>query len=215
MSTTNTDIETRHAVVRTTRRGMERGVQILASATTLFLAHGFSGVSVDDIVKAGGGSKTNVYRQFGSKEGLFVAVVQAMCEDFLQQFNGVELAGMDAKRGLTTLARTLLKTLLEDRHIAFQRLVIAESSRFPALGRAWFASGPQTSRQVIADFIQTQQRAGLLRKMDPMTAATLFHDMLVFNPTHLATVGVTVSEKQINRHVAGVVDIFLRGSLCV
>ena len=71
---------------RVTRRGLERKAQILEVATDMFLSHGFDGVSIDNIVLAVGGSKTNVYSQFGNKEGLFRAVIENLCELFLRFF---------------------------------------------------------------------------------------------------------------------------------
>ena len=194
-----------------TRRGLERKAQILQVATEMFLAHGFADVSVDDIVLTVGGSKTNVYSHFGNKEGLFRAVIENLCESFLRTFKKVNLAGKDAPTGLTLLGSTLLKTLMLDKHIAFQRLVLAESGRFPGVGQAWFDDGPQQSRLRIAGFIAQCQQNGQLRDTDPMTAATLFHDMLVFNPTHLSTIGRPPSSRAVNQHVRHVVDMFMAG----
>lgn len=199
------------ARLRVTRRGMERKAQILQVASELFLAHGFTDVSVDDIVLTVGGSKTNVYSHFGNKEGLFRAVIEGLCEAFLRSFKKVNLSGKDAQTGLTLLGSALLKTLMQDKHIAFQRLVLAESGRFPGLGQTWFDDGPQQSRLRIAGFIAQCQQAGQLRDTDPMTAATLFHDMLVFNPTHLSTVGRPPTARALHRHIQDVVMLFLKG----
>lgn len=196
---------------RVTRRGMERKAQILEVATEKFLAHGFDGVSIDDIVLTVGGSKTNVYSQFGNKEGLFRAVIENLCEVFLRNFRKVNLSGKDARTGLTQLGTTLLKSLLLDKHIAFQRLVLAESGRFPGLGQTWFDDGPQQSRLRIAGFILQCQQGGELRGVDPMVCATLFHDMLVFNPTHLSTIGRPPTARAVHRHVRQVVDLFMQG----
>lgn len=196
---------------RLTRRGLERRAQILQVATEQFLIHGFAGVSIDVIVLAVGGSKTNVYSQFGNKEGLFRSVIENLCELFLRNFRKVNLAGKDARTGLTQLGTTLLKSLLLDKHIAFQRLVLAETARFPGLGQIWFDDGPQQSRLRIAGFITRCHEAGELRVCNPMMAATLFHDMLVFNPTHLSTIGRPSSAQAVNRHVREVVELFMRG----
>ena len=196
---------------RVTRRGLERKVQILEVATDMFLSHGFDGVSIDNIVLAVGGSKTNVYSQFGNKEGLFRAVIENLCELFLRNFRKVNLSGKDARTGLTQLGTTLLKSLLLDKHIAFQRLVLAETARFPGLGQTWFDEGPQQSRLRIAALIAQCQKTGELRATNPMIAATLFHDMLVFNPTHLSTIGRPSSAQAVNRHVRQVVDLFMKG----
>lgn len=196
---------------RTTHRGLARREKILETATTLFLARGYAGVSVDEIVTAVGGSKTNVYSQFGNKEGLFVAVVEALCADFLHDFKQLELSGMKPAPGLKHIGNRLLAILLEARHIAFQRLIIAESGRFPALGRVWFDAGPQQSRHLMAGFIAAKQQEGSLRAIDPMTAATLLHDMVVSNPLYLALLGQDLNAREAHLHVDRVVDLFLLG----
>jgi TetR/AcrR family transcriptional regulator, mexJK operon transcriptional repressor len=198
-------------VARTTYRGVARREQILKTATVMFLERGYADVSVDEIVKAVGGSKTNVYSQFGNKEGLFAAAVETLCAEFLHEFKQLDLAHMNAEQGLKRIGKDLLGILLEDRHIAFQRLVIAESGRFPALGRVWFAAGPQQSRKLIAGFIESKLHEGTLRSVDPMIAATLLHDMLVSNPLYLALLGQRPNAKATLRHIDGVVDLFLLG----
>ena len=50
--------------IRRTRRGDKKSEQIRSIATELFLRHGYDGVSVDEIVRIVGGSKTNVYNHF-------------------------------------------------------------------------------------------------------------------------------------------------------
>ncbi len=47
-----------------TRRGHERCVALLESATELFLKRGFDAVSLDDIVNHAGGSKASIYKYF-------------------------------------------------------------------------------------------------------------------------------------------------------
>ena len=42
---------------------------------------GYDGVSVDDIVREVGGSKTNVYSFYGGKDGLFLAVMDEILQD--------------------------------------------------------------------------------------------------------------------------------------
>ena len=196
---------------RTTHRGLARREKILKTATAMFLERGYADVSVDEIVKTVGGSKTNVYSQFGNKEGLFVAVVETLCADFLRDFKQLDLSGMQPAQGLKHIGNNLLAILLELRHIAFQRLIIAESGRFPALGRVWFAAGPQQTRQLMADFITSKQQEGSLRAIDPLSAATLLHDMLVSNPLYLALLGQRPNTQETRLHVDRVVELFLLG----
>ena len=49
----------------------------------MFTAHGFDGVSMDQIAAEAGVSKLTVYSHFGDKETLFAAAVQRQCEEQL------------------------------------------------------------------------------------------------------------------------------------
>ncbi|MDT7578642.1 MAG: hypothetical protein QOH17_4975 [Pseudonocardiales bacterium] len=197
--------------IRRTRRGNEKSEQIRATATELFLTHGYDGVSLDAIVRAVGGSKTNIYNHFHSKEGLFADIVETMCEDFLASFATTDVAALDVQEGLRTLALALLDILLQDRHLAFQRLIVAETARFPALGRAWFKSGPERSRSIIARFIEKQQQAGRLRRSDPHRSATLFHDMIAFDLLYRAMLGNKPSDNEIRQRIDSTIHVFLHG----
>lgn len=61
------------APARPPRKGVRR--RILAAATALFAAHGPAGTAVDDIVRRAHCNKRMVYHYFGSKEGLYRAVL--------------------------------------------------------------------------------------------------------------------------------------------
>jgi AcrR family transcriptional regulator len=197
--------------IRRTRRGDDKSEQIRSTATELFLGRGYDGVSVDEIVRSVGGSKTNIYNHFYNKEGLFLAIVKGLCEDLLASFVTIDVSALDVEEGLRTLALALLGILLQDRHLAFHRLIIAETARFPALGRAWFESGPEKSRSIIAHFIKKQQRAGRLRRSDPHQSATLFHDMIIFDLLHRAMLGDKPSDDEIRHRIDTAIDAFLRG----
>ena len=195
--------------IRRTRRGDERCEQIRAAATELFLKHGYDGVSVDEIVRTVGGSKTNVYNYFRNKEGLFAAVVKGLTEEFLASFVAIDLSGLGLEAGLRRLAIALLDVLLQERHLASQRLLIAEAARFPALGRAWFESGPERSRSIIAQFIEQQQRAGRLRRTDPHQSATLFHDMVAFDLLYRAMLVRKPRDDEMRQRIEAAIEVFL------
>jgi AcrR family transcriptional regulator len=197
--------------IRRTRRGDEKSEQIRSMATELFLRRGYDGVSVDEIVRTVGGSKTNIYNHFHNKEGLFIAIVKGMCEDLLASFVKIDVSALGVEEGLRSLALALLDILLQDRHLAFQRLIIAETARFPALGRAWFESGPETSRSIIAQFVEKQQRARRLRRSNPHQTATLFHDMITFDLLHRAMLGDKPSNDEIRHRIDTAIDAFLHG----
>jgi AcrR family transcriptional regulator len=165
---------------RRTRRGEVRDAQLRARASDLFLARGYDGVSVDDIVRTVGGSKTNVYSFYGGKDGLFLAVMDEISQATVLPLKRLKLGGLSFEAGLRKFARTLLTVLLAERHLAFQRLVIAEALRHPQLGLTWYRNGPALTRSVLKSFLAEHQALGHVRKdVDLTQAAVLFHDMIV------------------------------------
>ncbi|CAG9167644.1 hypothetical protein LMG23992_00865 [Cupriavidus laharis] len=196
--------------VRITRRGEAKRAAILETAAELFLAHGYDGVSVDEIVKACGGSKTNVYSYFGGKDGLFVAVVEALCDRFLEKAEELEPSHSNTAQGLRTLARSFLDSLLEDSHLAFMRLIIAEARRFPEIGQVWYTRGPLATCQYVAAYLTEQQAAGTKLNATPEVAAQHFHSMVIAGVLHqtLAT-GQRPGTAQIDSLVKSAIDLIL------
>jgi len=62
--------------VRATERGSATRHHILAVATEEFLAHGYAGTSLSDLIRAAGITKGAFYHHFPSKEALAVEVVR-------------------------------------------------------------------------------------------------------------------------------------------
>lgn len=200
-------------VDRTTSRGLARRNLIVTTATDLFLEQGYDAVTVDEIIRVVGGSKTNLYKHFGGKEGLFSEVVEQLCHDFLQPLSVLDVSSLRPADGLRVLGSTLLKMLMADRHVAFQRLMLAVSGRFPDLTGVWFESGPGQSRKAFANFIAAKQATGEIQEADPRILAIQYHDMIVTNPLYLALMGKKPSPAEIERSIEEAIETFLSGQL--
>ncbi len=197
---------------RPNHRTLEKRDRYLQVAADRFLERGYEGVSLDEIVKAVGGSKTNLYTFFGDKEGLFVAVVERLCEEVLASVEDLDLSELDLADGLRTFARRLIQPLMQPRHFAFHRLIIAESARFPALSRAWYLAGPEESYRRIGAFLAAKQAAGLVRPVPPRRAAALFHDGLLYDVFHRAMIGLDLAPtpEEVEDVITEAVAMFVR-----
>jgi AcrR family transcriptional regulator len=76
MTAINTQGGTAPRTVRATERGSATRQHILAVATEEFLAHGYAGTSLSDLIGAAGVTKGGFYHHFPSKEALAVEVVR-------------------------------------------------------------------------------------------------------------------------------------------
>lgn len=175
------------------------------------MAEGYAAVSMDEIARAAGVSKATLYAHFASKERLFAGLVGAACS--LSGPSSVALPDSvtDVRATLTDLAERALRFMLEERSLAIYRVVIAESVRFPELGRAYYEGGPAVGRRMLAAWLERQMEAGRLRRHDPGVAAEQFSGLL---RTHLHLrallgVGPAPTDAEIAATAAAAVETFL------
>jgi len=196
-------------------RSDAKRAELLKIATELFLAKGYDAISVDSIVARAGGTKTNVYKHFGGKAELFAAVVEALCQQLVHAFAGVDLDQLEPEEALRQIGRHYLSALLATRSVRLHRMVVAESVRFPAVSRRWFKAGPEGARDPIAAYFLKLQKAGKLRGIAPRRLAGLFLDMLGQEQMQrqLATGAAAPTTRELNKLVDDAVGVFLHGAL--
>lgn len=131
--------------------------QILAGAMAVFLSSGYAGTSMDRVAAQAGVSKHTIYSHFTDKEGLFNALIERLV---LRRFHiefGCELP-LDAppEQVLRRLALILLKLREDPEYIAFFRLLVAESGRFPELAQLYYQKVIQEGNRVLSTYFQAQ-----------------------------------------------------------
>jgi AcrR family transcriptional regulator len=200
---------------RQTSRGKQRSEGMLRTATDLFLEKGYEQTSVDEIIQRAGGSKTHIYREFGGKEGLFLAAVKHLCVEVQQPVQTLDVSGLPFEAGLQELSQALVRMLLAERHLALQRLVFAEASRFHKAGEIWWAAGPEVTHGIFSRFFAQAMQGGLLRGADPDLTARLYCDLLTGHILDRAWLGIgeKPSPMVAQRTVDAAIDLFLDGFL--
>ena len=157
----------------------ERRDAIVAIAQETFIANGYSGTSMSAIAARLGGSKGTLYNYFKSKEELFVAVVEKKCAQILGMMNEAEIkSGGDLRATLADFGEHFLELVLNDDSIATFRLAVAESDRFPEIGRAIYNSGINQNLRHVTEFLRHAKEGGQLRSgVDVAVAAEQFLDL--------------------------------------
>ena len=185
---------------------------ILVAAGDLFVAQGYGAVSMDAIARAASVSKATLYAHFASKDVLFATIIREACRENVSASAFMPDAGVDIRRALGDLGRRMLRFLLEPRTLAIYRVVIAESARFPELGRGFYESGPGLFRSVFAEWLGQQQASGRLRVDDAGMAAEQFIGMLRSGLYTRATLGLAAPpwDQEIESVVASAVAVFVR-----
>lgn len=193
-------------------RGHRRREAILDAATEEFLANGYAGASLRVIMAAAGGSSRTLYQYFGDKSGLFRAVVARLGE---RATTGLVPSG-DSDRPIEAelfeIGVANISTLLQPQHLAFYRLMIAESGTAPDLTvLVWNATHDLVVAQLTEYLRVKAPRAGL-RIADPHLAALQFIEASK-SAMHLEALfaGRRPAERELRRRVRAAVELFLRG----
>ena len=119
-----------------TENSKDKVEQILQGAMQEFLVHGYAGTSMDRIAASGGISKATVYSHFQDKQGLFKALVERLAKERFRSVFGTEDLVGEPKKVLRELVVKALNGMFgDDEYMAFMRVVIVESERFPEIAQ--------------------------------------------------------------------------------
>ncbi|BCQ29693.1 TetR family transcriptional regulator (plasmid) [Caballeronia sp. NK8] len=88
--------------------------RILEAATEQFTKLGLAGARVDAIATAAGTNERMLYYYFASKEGLYVAVLEAMYAQFAEREAGLDLSGLQPADAIRELAKSIWTHLREN-----------------------------------------------------------------------------------------------------
>jgi TetR/AcrR family transcriptional regulator, mexJK operon transcriptional repressor len=191
------------------KKGRKYG-QVLDGARTVFLRDGFEGASVDDIAQEAGVSKATLYSYFPDKRLLFLEVARTECARQAQ--SALELTDDKAppRQVLTAAARRLVSFVTSDFGKKIFRVCVAESDRFPELGRAFYESGPQLVHRRISDYLRAARDRGELRIEDVELAADQFAELCKAGIHSKLIFGAAACGRQdMERTIEGAVDMFL------
>lgn len=151
--------------------------QILQGALQIFLQEGYEGTSMDRVAAAAGVSKITIYKHFQDKEGVFTALVERVTAQRFQTVFG-DLSFAEAPETvLRHLAHNLLDMMaIDEEYIAFLRLIIGESGRFPELAQLFIRALPQKVWALLRDYFVAHPE---LHLSDPEATARIFMGSLI------------------------------------
>jgi AcrR family transcriptional regulator len=155
-----------------TRTARKRAA-ILDAAGQVFLQNGYVGTSMDEIAAAAAVSKQTVYKHFADKETLFHELITSTVRTTGHEVADEPVLGGDQKfdEELRAFARHLLHGVMQPRVLRLRRVIIAEASRFPLLGRAFYDLGLATTIEKLAAALTQLADEGALDINDPRLAA--------------------------------------------
>ena len=198
---------------RETKRGEARRRAFLDAAREVFLAQGFEAASVNEVVRIAGGSLATLYAQFGSKEGLFLAMLEDGVGTVLAPMGEIASSHRPLRDGLQAIGETFLEAILRPGAVAMYRIVISEGGKFPLVVRQYQALGPDRVRGIVCAYLDERREAGEVRAVDLDAAAAGFIDLVAssFRPRAIWDPGFALEAPERRAHVRRIVDLFADG----
>ncbi len=194
-------------------RGAARRRAMLKAASDLFLEQGFEATRVSDVVRISGGSLANLYAWFGSKHGLFEAIIDDLASQISEAVDSVEIPSAPLEEGLQRLGSHYLDLAVSPRALAWHRLAVGDGSSFPELRAAVLERGANRLLRRIATFLASNLGGGSLDAAESYLAAQHLCALLKSEVHFAAACGEPVdrSPARLADQARRAVAAFLRG----
>jgi AcrR family transcriptional regulator len=201
-------------------RGLAGKVEerILDAAGKVFLEHGFSGASVDEIAEAASAGKPTIYARYPGKEALFTAVIERLVRRNTS-LDILSCAGGSIEQRLDLLAAILLNRVLTPETIGLIRVAVAEARRFPDLATSVSCMGRHRPTEAVAGVFAELAACDAIGASPAFASEKLtdtarrFLDLVVLPMLVRALFGedLTALRAEIGSHAARTVAFFLAG----
>lgn len=191
----------------------DRRSAILEAAAQVFFEQGYAATSIDAIIERIGGSKRTIYSEFGSKEGVFTALVSEIADDALVALSVERFAGRNLSETLLEFGQRLFALYMSPALIGVYRSIMAEALRFPELAKAFYDKGPGRASDRLAEVLEEAKTRGEIQLDDCHSAADHFVGMLRDNLHLRVILGLRPppSPAEAEAVVASAISIFLHG----
>ena len=154
-------------------------VVILDATFELLVERGYQGTTMAAVAERAGSSKETLYAWFGSKQGLFSALIRRQAE----APNRAVAAALDDQGDgdpaatLTAFATNLLRLLLGERSVAINRAALTEPAG--ELAVVLLAEGRHRTGPIVEAYLARLAAADRLRIDDPADAFQLLYGLVI------------------------------------
>jgi TetR/AcrR family transcriptional repressor of mexJK operon len=183
--------------------------QVINAAEIIFLAKGYHAATMSDVAKQAGMSKKTIYTIIESKADLFVALLNHHQAKLIYP---APSPGAGAHEALTETMLCLAQFLLSAEQIALVRLIMAEYTHSPDLGRFFMRTKVHRAKLQLETWLAEMMITRGCR-FEPKEMAAMLFGMAMgeFHLSVLVGYRAAPSKPVLEKRVRQAVEIFLRG----
>jgi len=190
----------------------QRHEELLNVALDIFLERGFEQTTMVDIATAVGMSKRTVYARYDDKAALFKAAVHRAIERYTIPREALEaVATDDLEETLAAVARLRAANAATPNSIRLQRILSAQSYRFPELSHVAFEEGAGPGITFLCDLFARHEARGEISVPQPARAASAFLSLALGGTARALVTGNSVHQDEVEERIAFAVGLFMGG----
>jgi AcrR family transcriptional regulator len=155
---------------------------IFEAARRQFATNGFAATSMESVARLAGVSTKTLYRLVPDKQALFEATVTDRLDRFVSVVSLRACEGGDIEAALPDALLACADLVLDPEVIALQRMILADSDKFPDIPEMFYIKAMRRSVAALAEWLLVQQKRSLIILDDVEAAAGMLLGMLVFQP---------------------------------
>jgi TetR/AcrR family transcriptional regulator, mexJK operon transcriptional repressor len=200
----------------TKQAAAQRDERLLEIAAQMFMEHGFDGTSMERLAETAMIGKATLYARYADKGALFADVLRRrilLTYGPLEAEVEKDLKGKSLEATLLAVARRLLDLSLSPSSIALSRILAAQGTRFPELGKLAIQEGLYRQIQIVEKILMNFSSTHRYVIDDLSLAADLFLSIVLGRVSRMALLGVQIEAKTLDRRAQQAVRIFIRGLL--
>ena len=186
---------------------------IAEAARGTFVASGYSAANMDCVAKTAAVSKKTLYRLFPTKAELFRASIANRIDSFILALDEERVAKLPADSALVRILTEYGRLTLAEDTTAIQKLVLAESDRFPELAADFYRGAVIATQRLFVRRLEQLCGEGAIEIHDLNEAAGMLRGMMIFEPQRGAMFGQKVlpSINEIEARAKRCARLFLDG----
>ncbi len=193
-----------------------RDERLLEIAAEMFMEHGFDATSMDRLAETAMIGKATLYARYADKAALFADFLRRrillIYEPLEAEFEkGLKGKGLEAT--LLIVARRMTDLSVAPSTIALFRILAAQGTRFPELGKLAIQEGLYRQIKIVEKILIRFSGAHRYAIDDLSLAADLFLSIVLGRVSRIALLGVHMEPEALDRRAREAVRIFVRGLL--
>jgi len=186
---------------------------ILDAARAEIRSTGYAATSMESVARRAGVSTKTLYRLIPNKAAMFEEMITERIDRF---DSGVRLRACEGRDIESALREALIacgELILDEEVIALQRVIVAESEKFPEIAQTFYIKAIRRTQNTLANWLKAQHKRGLIAIDDADDAAGMLLGMLAFQPQRAVLYGhaPVPGRKELEKRAQTVARLFLKG----